>query len=980
MSLKDNSNLEWNPAPGARLPLARDGTALITSHSCGKGTQDDPRIIYISKTYQKFGATELDEFNQFARQLCKDLGFTHIWIREIFFTTQWSAAISGYQASLDLDDLETINNYKSWDSIQCNILNNVPQSISLIQPALEHLGVFTEFFRTKLVASLDTTFFWGGLGCLLQLIIDSEDPEVLQKVPGMMKQLILQAEAFNDFCDHTVNAENPIKEACFDMEVLYLDFHICCIRYLRGEGGDYGGRHPMQLIERRFISTKRDLKEGLDRVQRVVQSRPSRVQPPLGTSEVVVSPKFRCLMQPDSRSTRIFDRVEIFESLDQILASDNTRSSKSVALYGMGGVGKSTVASSYLARKYDEQAYDVLLWAHGEKSVSLRQSFTDIAWRLKLPGARSQDHGENLMLVQDWFQTTDSKWLIVYDNVNDANTLMPFWPSSSQGRVIITTRNRSLAFDPVSDGLEILPWDAQTGCDFLFFLLKNNIGRDLESETTSALALSKRLSGHALGLFHMAALIHDGEFSIQRFMTMYLKNPRRAHGDDTLSALWDYSFKSLEEDSLNLIGVLSYLEPDCITQDIFEGADGREFPDELEFCSDEFSTANAILIMLYDYSLMFSHHVLNLKDCFVEEVKASKTFLPSREFCALLSSCERFLSETNSMTELDALSAINWGALQKLGDVPQKSDLEVAILSHQAQAAESIGQPLKAIELNKRCYNIRLQEEPPNHKLLCFAANNLGYCHNTANLHEESEKWYETSKSHWNMVTKQLEEIHDRPARHIKNHARCLVYLGKYRQAKEMFDISIPRLMSEKPLNWAMLAYGLFAQASMNRRLHLFEVAEANFIEAQNIWIKGDQTRAHPFYAACLYKIGACCLDQGKVEAAIKHLRDSLEILKVHTTSRPVEHARSLFKLSESLLQDNMDTSHAESIKLRDEAESVLKSANSAIMTFDTESAYDDLSMKMHETSPLLTAARRRAAVGNRVLDAQITGSRNGVE
>ncbi|KAI0435546.1 hypothetical protein F4803DRAFT_545208 [Xylaria telfairii] len=164
---------------------------------------------------------------------------------EIFFTAQWSAAISRYRGSLDLDDLETIKIYQSWDNIQSNILNDVPQSISLIQPALEHLGVFTEFFRTKLAENLDTTFFWGGLGCLLQLIVNSEDLEVLEKVPGMIKQLILQAEAFNDFCDPKVDAENPIKEACFDMEVLYLDFHISCIRYLHGDGGDYGRSNPI---------------------------------------------------------------------------------------------------------------------------------------------------------------------------------------------------------------------------------------------------------------------------------------------------------------------------------------------------------------------------------------------------------------------------------------------------------------------------------------------------------------------------------------------------------------------------------------------------------------------------------------------------------------------------------------------------------------------------------------------------------------
>lgn len=75
----------------------------------------------------------------------------------------------GHRTSLDPDDLETIKNYESWDRIKSNILNDVPQSISLIQPALEHLCVFTEFIRTKLAANLDTTLFWGGIGCLVQV-------------------------------------------------------------------------------------------------------------------------------------------------------------------------------------------------------------------------------------------------------------------------------------------------------------------------------------------------------------------------------------------------------------------------------------------------------------------------------------------------------------------------------------------------------------------------------------------------------------------------------------------------------------------------------------------------------------------------------------------------------------------------------------------------------------------------------------------
>lgn len=111
-------------------------------------------------------------------------------------------------------------------------------------------------------------------------------------------------------------------------------------------------------------------------------------------------------MLPESRSTRMFNRVDVFEKLDQLLAPTTGRTFRSVALHGMGGVGKSTVASTYIETKYEEHAYDAVLWARGEKSVSLSQSFTEIALRLKLPGAKPQNHDENLVLVQDWFRTT----------------------------------------------------------------------------------------------------------------------------------------------------------------------------------------------------------------------------------------------------------------------------------------------------------------------------------------------------------------------------------------------------------------------------------------------------------------------------------------------------------------------------------------------------------------------------------------------
>ena len=70
--------------------------------------------------------------------------------------------------SLDLDDLETIGNYRSRDDVQERVLDGASPSITLIRPALGHLSTFADFFDTKLGLDLDASFIWGTLACLLQ--------------------------------------------------------------------------------------------------------------------------------------------------------------------------------------------------------------------------------------------------------------------------------------------------------------------------------------------------------------------------------------------------------------------------------------------------------------------------------------------------------------------------------------------------------------------------------------------------------------------------------------------------------------------------------------------------------------------------------------------------------------------------------------------------------------------------------------------
>jgi hypothetical protein len=184
------------------------------------------------------------------------------------------------------------------------------------------------------------------------------------------------------------------------------------------------------------------------------------------------------------------------------------------------------------------------------------------------------------------------KWLLIYDNVENSDLLLKYWPVASQGCAIITTRNPSIAYEPVETGIEILPFDREAGSCFILHLLSRDIAMDVESkESQSAIELSERLNGHALAITQMAGLIHRRSWTIEEFVKIYDRNTRKMlgmPGKNSLDAVWKLSFESLSPMCASLLGVLSFISPDSIPQVLFEPLDPLALPKSLQFCSDEF--------------------------------------------------------------------------------------------------------------------------------------------------------------------------------------------------------------------------------------------------------------------------------------------------------------------------------------------------------------------------------------------------------
>jgi hypothetical protein len=109
-----------------------------------------------------------------------------------------------------------------------------------------------------------------------------------------------------------------------------------------------------------------------------------------------------------------------------------------------------------------------------------------------------------------------------------------------------------------------------------------------------AYAISKTFGGLPLALAQISGFIQQRKVSLKEFLPLYERysvkiDTRKAPGCDyehTLSTVWSVSFKKLTETSTSLLNLLSFCDPDGISEDILlQGS--QNIGDEFSFLSDE---------------------------------------------------------------------------------------------------------------------------------------------------------------------------------------------------------------------------------------------------------------------------------------------------------------------------------------------------------------------------------------------------------
>jgi hypothetical protein len=124
-----------------------------------------------------------------------------------------------------------------------------------------------------------------------------------------------------------------------------------------------------------------------------------------------------------------------------------------VALVGVGGVGKTSVAVEYAERHRDD--YDLVAWVRAEKETRLADEFSTLAGRVGLAGT---DHETARAALRQWLANPDrwskKRWLLVFDNATGIESVRGHLPDEIFGHVLITSRDESI-WSPLAHEIKV---------------------------------------------------------------------------------------------------------------------------------------------------------------------------------------------------------------------------------------------------------------------------------------------------------------------------------------------------------------------------------------------------------------------------------------------------------------------------------------------------------------------------------------------
>ncbi|MFJ8059965.1 FxSxx-COOH system tetratricopeptide repeat protein [Streptomyces sp. NPDC096142] len=258
------------------------------------------------------------------------------------------------------------------------------------------------------------------------------------------------------------------------------------------------------------------------------------------------------------RNNHFTGRLEYLSTLQKQLA--NSATVVQAALHGMGGIGKTQIATEYAYR--NAASYEMVWWLSAEKPPVMQSGYARLAEELGIGMAASQP-GLREALFKELKRR--QRWLLVYDNAEEPDDI---YPLPNGGHVLITSRNPNWGAVATPISLDVLSESEAEA--FLAKRLKSAaIGGASQSRD-----LARRLGRLPLALEQAAAYIAAADITVADYLALL-----RERAADALPArpplgysrsvvdTWILSMKRIQKvspDGYRLLTFCAFLGPDTI--------------------------------------------------------------------------------------------------------------------------------------------------------------------------------------------------------------------------------------------------------------------------------------------------------------------------------------------------------------------------------------------------------------------------------
>jgi tetratricopeptide (TPR) repeat protein/DNA-binding XRE family transcriptional regulator len=609
---------------------------------------------------------------------------------------------------------------------------------------------------------------------------------------------------------------------------------------------------------------------------------------------------------PYARNPYFIGREDLFSRLAQLFPTSQAQVfhqvslPPSLALTGLGGIGKTQMALEYAYRVHEQQPTAHILWITAASEETILTSFVTIAHLLPdMVGGYHTDQQRLVTAVRRWLEQCPSPWLLVVDDANDLPLLQSYLPLYGNGKILMTTRASAVGLLAVPLAVDdLLP---EEGVRFLLRRTHRFIDASTE-ELSQVRQIVEALSYFPLALDQAGAYIEETGCHFATYLQLYQEHRQQllarrgitsTHYPHSVATTWSLSFQYLKHQNpaaVLLLRLCAFLAPEHIPEELLTQGAAHWPPPLQKAVADPFAF-NQMLQALLAFSLvkrLSSQQLVSLhrlvqtvqieqmeldeqREWVVCVVHALHTLFPSTPTDpATWPLCQRYLEQAQACAVLIGHYHLR---------IPEAADL----LDRTGSYFREMGFYRLGASLLQQALDLRELLLGTEHLATTESLNNLGLVYFRQGKYAQAQPLLERAL---HIREQHLGNQHLATAQSLNNLGLVYFYQGKYTQAQPLFQHALALAEELLGPDDEKTATCLENLGDLSREQGQYELSEHYFLRARMI-VEERLAADHPLRVYVLTGLSRLFLIQEKdaeAEALIQCL------LAIHERLWQTEH------------------------------------------------------------------------------------------